>query len=87
MALSILKGLNLKMPEGKPEEILETIKKDPLYDIVLKHRETRSSGWLSYIGYKREKVVAPGTGDITKVEQKASELQKQIDELRRPAMK
>ena len=68
MAVSILKELKIETPPETPEELLPVIKADPLFALVRKHREGRSAGWLPYIGYTRERFVAPGTGDIAKVE-------------------
>ncbi len=85
MALSILKGLKIAVPAGKPEELLPVIKADPLYKAVCQHRETRSNAWLAHIGYTREKTVAPGTGDIAAAEARAAEFQAQADAIRRLA--
>jgi lysophospholipase L1-like esterase len=83
MALSILKELKIDPPSETPEELLPVIKADPLFALVRQHRKSRSAGWLPYIGYTRERVVAPGTGDIAEVEAAAAEIQEQVDALRR----
>ncbi|MHB8897303.1 MAG: SGNH/GDSL hydrolase family protein [Thermoguttaceae bacterium] len=83
MALSILNELNVETPSGTPEELLPVITADPLFALVRKHREVRSAGWLQHIGYTRERVVQPGSGDIVQVEAEAAELQRQVDALRR----
>jgi hypothetical protein len=83
MALSILKELKVETPSETPEDLLPVIKADPLFALVRKHRAGRSSGWLAYIGYTRERFVASGTGDIAKTETEAAEIQQQVDALRR----
>jgi lysophospholipase L1-like esterase len=83
MALSILKELKIAVPAGTPEALLPIIKADPLFALVASHRATRSEGWLSYIGYTREKKVAPGTGNIAAVEARAAKIQEQVDALRK----
>ena len=83
MALSILKELKIETPSETPDELLPVIQADPLFALVRQHRKGRSAGWLPYIGYTRERVVAPGTGDIAKVEAAAAEVQEQVDLLRR----
>lgn len=83
MAVAILKALKIETPPETPEELLHVIKADPLFALVRKHRKVRSAGWLPYIGYTRERFVAPGTGDIAKVETAAAEIQQQVDALRR----
>lgn len=83
MAFSILHELKIETPPGTPEELLAVIQKDPLLPLVREHRKTRSAGWLPYIGYTRERHVAPGTGDIAKVEAEAAKIQQQVDAMRR----
>ncbi len=83
MALSILHALKIETPPGRAEELLAVIQKDPLLPLVRDHRKTRSGGWLPYIGYTRERHVAPGTGDIAKVEAEAARIQQQVDAMRR----
>ncbi len=82
MALAILKELKIYTAPGTAEDLLAKIKSDPMWGLVNKHRSQRSNGWLDYIGYNRHKKVAPGTGDIQKVEAEAAALQKQINEMR-----
>lgn len=83
MALSILKGLKIDVPPGTPEALLPAIKADPLSALVARHRTARSEGWLAYIGYTREKKVAPGTGNIAEVEARAAKIQEQVDAARK----
>jgi len=83
MALSILQELKIATLPGIPDELLPVISADPMFALVKKHRETRSQGWLQYIGYTREKVVPTGSGDIKKTEADAAKLQDNINNLRR----
>lgn len=82
MALEILKGLDVATPDGTPEMILSAIKADPIFALVDKRRTLRSNAWLAYIGYTREKKVAPKTGDIETAERNAAALQEEIDGMR-----
>lgn len=82
MALSVLKELGIKTPDAPAEEVLATVKKDPLWPVVNGRRSARSWAWLEFIGYDREKHVAPGTGDIAAAEAKAAASQKKADALR-----
>ena len=79
MALEVLKGLGIPAPAGTPEEILPKIQADPAFALVAKRRELRSAGWLNHVGYKREKTVPPGAGDIAAVEKQAAELKTKAD--------
>ena len=83
MALSILKELKIDTPSETPEELLPVIQADPLFALVRQHREGRSAGWLPYIGYTRERVVAPGPATSQNVEDAAAEIQEQVDAIRR----
>ena len=51
-------------------------------NLVCQHCSNRSNGWLSYIGYTRERTVAPKTGNIEAVETAATEIQARIDALK-----
>ena len=82
MAQSILQGLGIPMPQGTAEELLKTAHADALFNLVSQHRSIRSKGWLSYIGYTRERTVAPKTGNIETVEASAREIQAKIDKLK-----
>ena len=82
MAQSILSALRIPMPEGSAESLLAAAAADPMFRLVCQHRETRSEGWLNYIGYTRERKVEPKSGNIDEVESKAKDLQQQIDALR-----
>ena len=81
MAQSILQGLGIAMP-GTAEELLKTAHADALFNLVSQHRSIRSKGWLNYIGYTRERTVAPKTGNIETVEATAREIQARIDILK-----
>lgn len=78
MAQAILQGLEIPMPPGNADELLTAANADPVFKLVCQHRETRSSGWLDYIGYTRERKVAPGTGNISAVETDAQQIQQKI---------
>lgn len=78
MARVILENLGSPVPA---DVTLESVKADPLFALVKKHRENRSKGWLAYVGYTIPKVVQ--TDSVTAVETTATELQAQIDTLRR----
>ena len=82
MALSVMKELGIKTPDAPAEEVLASVKTDPLWPVVNGRRSARSDAWLNFIGYSREKKVAPGTGDINAAEAKAAARQKQADALR-----
>jgi lysophospholipase L1-like esterase len=83
MAQAILKGLEIPMPDGTPEQLLAAAQADPMFKLVCQHRSTRSGGWMNYIGYTRERKVAPKTGDINAVEAKAKDLQAKVDEMKK----
>jgi len=63
---------------------LATMTADPLYALVRQQRQARSDGWLTYVGYIRDKTVAPGSIPIEPVETAAQTLQAQIDTQRQP---
>lgn len=81
MAKIILDGLGVKQPTEDLRITLQSIQTNPLYDLVHKHRATRSEGWLPYIGYTRGGMTK--TTDIIPTEARAAELQIQINRLRR----
>jgi lysophospholipase L1-like esterase len=81
MATTILEGLGIKQPKEDLRVALEAIQTNPLYDLVSKHRATRSEGWLPYIGYTRGGMTK--STEIVPTEAKAAELQVQINRLRR----
>lgn len=84
IANTILDALGVQPPvtERTPGDAqLQAIRADPLWEPVHKHRETRSEGWLSYIGYTREKAVK--TNVIQPTEGAATPLQVRVDNLRR----
>ncbi len=63
------------------DEELAKVSADTLYKLINKQRQLRSKGWLDYIGYTRGKSVK--TNDIKQTEDRVTELQKQIDLLKR----
>ena len=81
MANIILEGLGIKQPKEDLRTQLQSILTNPLFDLVTKHRSARSEGWLPYIGYTRGSITK--SLEIIPTEDKAAELQVQIDRLRR----
>ena len=82
MAQAILNGLGVNLPAGTAEELLASTEADPMFKLVHQRRELRSKAWLDHIGYTRERVVAPGSGNLEAAEAKAHDLQNQIDALK-----
>jgi lysophospholipase L1-like esterase len=77
MARTILAGVGL----DTPAEPLAKIKADPLFTQVDLLRRHRAGHWMNFVGYTREKVVAPTPlGDA---EAQAAKIQAKIDELRK----
>ncbi|MBS1703439.1 MAG: hypothetical protein JST12_17380 [Armatimonadetes bacterium] len=81
MARFILQGLGLEVSTDYPPDELSEVEADPLYKLVDQHRRTRSDGWLPFIGYTRGESFK--TDNIVSVEDKARDLQSQVDALRR----
>lgn len=79
MARAILSGLGVNAPVGDLDQELARVKADPVFQLVARHRESRSGAWLNYVGYTRERTVPPGD-DISAAEKAAADLQRQIDE-------
>lgn len=83
MAETILKAL--KVPVTFNADLnaeLAATAKDPLYAMVKNQRESRSNGWLPYVGYIRGGKT--GSDVINPTEQTNTELQTKIDALRNP---
>ena len=80
MARVILKALGLDQPPADLNAQTAAFGGDPLYKLVSDHRQTRSDGWLAYVGYTRGDTVRAGSVDAA--EAKAGDLQKRIDTLR-----
>ena len=77
MARTILAGAGVTTPDVLAKEAMA----DPLFKAVDQLRKFRAGKWLAYIGYSREKVVAPTPlGDA---EEQVAKLQAKVDELRR----
>ena len=83
MAQAVLRGLGVQIPAGDLDAELARIQADPLYKLVNQHRRLRSDNWLPYVGYTRGGTFNKASIDDT--EKAATELQKRIDALRRPA--
>ena len=81
MANIILDGLGIKQPKEDLRIQLQSIQSNPLFDLISKHRAARSDGWLPYVGYTRGTMTK--SADIIPTEDKAAEMQAQIDRLRR----
>jgi lysophospholipase L1-like esterase len=82
MARTILNALGVPMDANNLDAELNKIQADPLFPLVAKHRQTRSDGWLAYVGYTRDKTVK--SDSIESTEKTAADLQQQIDQLRQP---
>ncbi len=80
MAATILESLGLPL-DGELPVVLEATLADPLFQKIDKCRQTRSKGWLDYIGYTRGKTVK--TNDIESVEVAVAKMQASIDQLRK----
>jgi lysophospholipase L1-like esterase len=78
MARAILTATGLALPETDLDKELARIMADPLFSLVAKHRQTRSAGWLDYVGYTREKTVS--SDSVTRAESVAAGLQARIDQ-------
>lgn len=77
MARTILAGAGVATPEVSAKEAMA----DPLFKAVDQLRKFRAAKWLAYVGYTREKAVAPTPlGDA---EAQVAKLQAKVDELRR----
>ena len=77
MARTILAGAGVVTPDVAAKEAMA----DPLFKAVDQLRKFRASKWLAFVGYSREKVVAPTPlGDA---EEQVAKLQAKVDELRR----
>jgi hypothetical protein len=81
MAHLVLKGLGIPTEDGDLQAELTRIEADPLYGLIKQQRESRSDGWLKYVGYTRGEKVK--TDSIVETEQENTALQQKIDALRR----
>lgn len=77
MAQTILAALGVPVPQ----QSLEEIQSDPLYQQVDKLRKHRSTNWMKHVGYTREKTVPPQP--LGGTEEVASQLKEGINQLRR----
>ncbi len=77
MARTILAGAGVTTLDITAKEAMA----DPLFKAVDQLRKLRASKWMAYIGYSRERVVAPTPlGDA---DEQVAKLQAKVDELRR----
>ena len=77
MARTILAGAGVTTLDITAKEAMA----DPLFKAVDQLRKFRASKWLAYVGYSRERVVAPTPlGDA---DEQVAKLQAKVDELRR----
>lgn len=81
MAATVLVEMGASAPNAYAIDQVDGILADPLFKLVDQHRRTRSEGWLSSIGYTRGETVKADS--IIATEDKAREIQAQIDKLRR----
>ena len=77
MARTILAGAGVTTLDITAKEAMA----DPLFKAVDQLRKLRASKWMAYVGYSRERVVAPTPlGDA---DEQVAKLQAKVDELRR----
>lgn len=77
MARTILAGAGVATPDVTAKDAMA----EPLFKTVDQLRKLRAAKWMAYVGYTREKVVAPTPlGDT---QEQVAKLQAKIDELRR----
>jgi lysophospholipase L1-like esterase len=81
MAEAFLKGVGVPLDFSDLNKELKKVEADTLFKLVDEQRQTRSNGWLDYVGYTRGKTVK--TNNIEPTELHVKKLQMQIDELRR----
>lgn len=81
MSQLILQGLSIPIDFSYPPDVLAEINTDPLFKLVAQHRYVRSEGWLASIGYTRGETVKANV--IVATEDKAREIQAQVDAARR----
>lgn len=81
MAQTILRALGVQIPAGDLDQQLQTVTSDPLFKLVDHRRQTRSGGWLEYVGYTRDGFHKSQSIDGT--EKTCADLQSQIDTLRK----
>ena len=77
MAKTVLGAFHVELPD----ESLDRVHADELYRLIDQKRKLRAKGWMSHVGYTREKTVAPQPLGNTETE--ASRLQEMIDAVRR----
>ncbi len=77
IAKTILAALGVK----SMDEMLATVKADPLFKLVEQKRGMRSAAWMRHIGYTREKTVKPEPLGTTEAD--VAKIQEKIDSLRR----
>ena len=85
MAEIFLKGVGVQVDFPNLDEELKKIEADTLYKLIDEQRQTRSKGWLDYIGYTRGKTVK--SNDIKPTVNKVIELQEKINSIRRKDLK
>jgi len=80
MARTLLKDFRFNLPQTPLNEEAARVQADPLYVLVKAHRETRSQGWLDFVGFTRDKTVRTESPDAA--EGKARQMQVQVDLMR-----
>jgi phospholipase/lecithinase/hemolysin len=81
MARAILDAIGADYQSGDLDAVAAKLNNDPLFQLVQHQRQLRSDGWLSYVGYTRDKTVKTDT--IEETEQSVADLQSQIDAIRK----
>ncbi len=77
----ILNGVGVQVDFPNLDEELKKMEADTLFKLIDEQRQTRSKGWLDYIGYTKEKAVK--SNDIKSTVNKVVELQEKINSIRR----
>lgn len=81
MSRTITKALGMPVEKTELDSELARRGADPLFNLVDAHRRMRSGAWLPYIGYTRGGKVK--SGSVEAAENKAADIQKQIEPLRK----
>ena len=80
MAVTILKALGVTIEAPDLDVEVARLEADPMFRLVKRHRESRSKGWLPFVGYTRGENVKAASVDDAELSARA--LQRQIEPLR-----
>ncbi len=81
MARAFLKALGVPLLDVDLDAELKAMQADRLFTLTDTHRQTRSSGWLDFVGYTRDTAVKKNSREAEA--RAAAKLQEEIDSLRR----